>query len=138
MLADHRAGWSLAFAATLVFIFVAAPFMYRFTNAVFGGIGIKTLDEHGNVTYSGLFLHALVFLVLTGLFFWGISAAWVAKDRMIANKNAANALNGDNEENLNGVANANNNNNNNTTNNTAQLNGLNALNGNVDRRRGAW
>jgi hypothetical protein len=52
----------------LIFFLLSLPFTYRFTNIIFGSIGLNTQSQFGCPTYIGLFLHFIVyFLIVFGI-----------------------------------------------------------------------
>lgn len=52
-----------AVLASVLFLIISAPFMYKITNSVLGGI-VKLSDDSGRPTVAGLVVHTFVFYVL--------------------------------------------------------------------------
>ena len=53
----------------LVFLVIAAPFTYKLTDSVFRPLGLKLAESNGCPTMTGLFVHALVFALLSDLLY---------------------------------------------------------------------
>lgn len=51
--------------AVIVFLLVSLPFTYKITNGLLGGIVGKLADNSGCPTGLGLFVHAIVFGLIT-------------------------------------------------------------------------
>lgn len=54
---------SPAVLASVLFLIISAPFMYKITNSIFGGL-VKLSDPSGRPTVAGLVVHTFVFYVL--------------------------------------------------------------------------
>lgn len=60
--------WMISFISAIIFILVSTPQTFKFTDDIFGKyFCIKTIDEFEKPTWSGIFLHALVFMLITRL-----------------------------------------------------------------------
>ena len=58
----------ISFISAIVFVIVSTPQTFKFTNDIFEKyFCIKTIDEFEKPTWSGIFLHALVFMLITRL-----------------------------------------------------------------------
>ncbi len=53
----------------LVFLLIAAPFTYKLTDGIFRPLGLKLAESNGCPTLVGLFVHALVFALLSDLLY---------------------------------------------------------------------
>ena len=54
---------SPAVLASVLFLIISAPFMYKITNSIFGRV-LRLSDDSGRPTVAGLVVHTLVFYVL--------------------------------------------------------------------------
>jgi hypothetical protein len=59
---------SATIQSIIVFLIISAPFTYKLTNSLLGGIIGKLADGSGCPTMLGLIVHSLVF----GLIVWGL------------------------------------------------------------------
>lgn len=60
--------WMISFISAIIFILVSTPQTFKFTNSIFEKyFCIKTIDEFEKPTWSGILLHALVFMLITRL-----------------------------------------------------------------------
>jgi hypothetical protein len=50
-----------ALLSSVLFLVLASPQLYRFTDQLFANLGIDVCDVHGCPTNMGLLLHALIF-----------------------------------------------------------------------------
>lgn len=65
---DDQKKWMISFISAIVFVIVSTPQTFKFTNDIFEKyFCIKTIDEFEKPTWSGIFLHALVFMLITRL-----------------------------------------------------------------------
>jgi len=65
---DDQKKWMISFLSAIVFVIVSTPQTFKFTNNIFEKyFCIKTIDEFEKPTWSGIFLHALVFMLITRL-----------------------------------------------------------------------
>lgn len=62
----ERQKWLVSLYMLILFLIIAAPFMYRVTNGLTGLVG-WTSSSNGKPNWSGLLLHAVVFAVLVRL-----------------------------------------------------------------------
>ena len=63
---DDQKKWMISFISAIVFVIVSTPQTFKFTNDIFEKyFCIKTIDEFEKPTWSGIFLHALVFMLIT-------------------------------------------------------------------------
>ena len=56
--------WALSFATALLFIIISSPVLYKFTNQLFGPLGLRTSDASGKASNLGVVVHAIVFTLL--------------------------------------------------------------------------
>ena len=56
--------WALSFAVALLFIIVSSPVLYKFTNQIFGPLGLRTSDATGKASNLGVVVHSIVFALL--------------------------------------------------------------------------
>lgn len=59
--------WVTAFIVALVFLFIASPYAFKLTNSVLIKLGIVVSDAEGCPSVLGLFIHALIFLLVIRL-----------------------------------------------------------------------
>jgi len=63
---DEQKKWMISLISAVVFVLVSTPQTFKFTNDIFEKyFCIKTIDEFEKPTWSGIFLHALVFMLIT-------------------------------------------------------------------------
>jgi len=55
--------WVVSFIASIIFLLIASPFMFRLTGAVFSKLGLETEDD-GCPNLIGLLIHSAVFALL--------------------------------------------------------------------------
>lgn len=58
--------WMIILVVGLLFFIVAAPFTFNFTSQIFNKLGWK-LVVNGAPTYTGIVIHAIVFMLLLRL-----------------------------------------------------------------------
>lgn len=61
--------WTISILAAILFIIVSLPFVYGLTDSLFSGVGLSTTSV-GGPTLTGIFIHALVFMLLLRLLLW--------------------------------------------------------------------
>jgi len=65
---DEQKKWMISFISAIIFIIVSTPQTFKFTNDIFEKyFCIKTIDDFEKPTWSGIFLHAVVFMLITRL-----------------------------------------------------------------------
>ena len=65
---DDQKKWMISFISAIVCVIDSTPQTFKFTNDIFDKyFCIKTIDEFEKPTWSGIFLHALVFMLITRL-----------------------------------------------------------------------
>lgn len=58
--------WGISVLSAVVFYIIASPKLFRFTDRLFFDLfGTRLLDKKGKNTSLGVFIHALVFLLIT-------------------------------------------------------------------------
>lgn len=59
--------WMISLLSAIIFIIIASPTMFSFTNKVFKSFNIDILDEEENVTWTGLIIHGVVYMLISRL-----------------------------------------------------------------------
>ena len=62
-----RDKWIVAVISAVLFLIIASPFMYNFTNSITSSFGLVLADSRGYPLMSGLLVHALIFLLIIRL-----------------------------------------------------------------------
>lgn len=61
--------WGISLLSAVIFYIIASPKLYSFTDKLFYDIfGINLITKKGKPTSLGVFIHALVFLLITRAF----------------------------------------------------------------------
>lgn len=58
--------WKISLLSAVIFFLVASPMLFRIVNAITSSIGF-VLANDGCPTYLGLFVHAIVFMLIVRL-----------------------------------------------------------------------
>ena len=65
---DEQKKWMISLLSAVVFVLVFAPQTFKITNDIFEKyFCIKTIDEFEKPTWSGILIHALVFMLISRL-----------------------------------------------------------------------
>jgi len=65
---NNQKKWMISFISAIVFVLVSTPQTFKLTNSIFEKyFCIKTIDEFEKPTWSGILLHALVFMIISRL-----------------------------------------------------------------------
>lgn len=65
---DEQKKWMISLLSAVVFVLVSAPQTFKITNDIFEKyFCIKTIDEFEKPTWSGILIHALVFMLISRL-----------------------------------------------------------------------
>jgi len=60
--------WAISFISAVFFIIISSPQMFNLTNNIFKTyFNIETVDEFEKPTWWGIFLHGIVFMLITRL-----------------------------------------------------------------------
>lgn len=60
---DNKKKWLISLYSAIVFVVIAAPFMYQITGKLTGYLGVVS-SRDGCPNWIGLILHAVVFLLI--------------------------------------------------------------------------
>ena len=56
--------WRISLFSVVLFLLVVSPITYKLTNKIFGKLLGKIADANGSPTWTGIILHAVVFMLL--------------------------------------------------------------------------
>jgi hypothetical protein len=65
-MATSQEKWKISAFSAVLFFIVASPFLYSLVNSITSRLGLP-IANNGCPTYLGLFIHALVFMLLVRL-----------------------------------------------------------------------
>ena len=66
-MATNTEKWSISAFSALLFFAVASPFVYSLVNSLTSRLGLVLASENGCPNYLGVFVHALVFMIIVRL-----------------------------------------------------------------------
>lgn len=61
---DPTEKWLIAVLLGIVFLIVASPLVFSFSNAIFGYVGWNTVKENGKPSSFGWVLHLAAFIII--------------------------------------------------------------------------
>ena len=64
---DGNEKWLIAVLLGIVFLIVASPLVFRFSNSIFGYIGWNTTKPSGSPTPFGWIIHVIAFIIIVRL-----------------------------------------------------------------------
>ena len=59
--------WLISIIIATIFFILALPFIFGMTNKVTKVVGLNTITENGTPSLLGVFIHAIIFLILIRL-----------------------------------------------------------------------
>lgn len=59
--------WFVAIIIGIVFLILAAPLVFKFSNMIFKPLKLPTIKENGTPTIFGLLIHTIVFIIIVRL-----------------------------------------------------------------------
>lgn len=56
--------WLIAAIMAVIFFILALPFIFSISNKATGLVGLKTINEQGTPTLTGVLLHTIIFIIV--------------------------------------------------------------------------
>lgn len=61
---DNIEKWLIAIMLGVIFLIVAAPLIFKFSNQIFNYINIHTLNPDGRPSVMGWIIHTVIFIII--------------------------------------------------------------------------